>query len=313
MKSQSNRFTIAIIHRNGFKTLKSALDSVLADVSDNDEIIIVDNNSIDNSITKIEQNNEYRHVKIIKNQCNAGYGFSCNQVMNQGNSEFFLLCNNDIELLPGSLNAFEDLFKSDKKSGLIGPQMFSPNGEKMRSYGTQRPSLLSQLDLIGRPIKNKKIDHFSSVSILRGACLAVRKKMINDVGMYDEDFYFYHEETEWCYRINHSKWKVMFAPEIKISHVGGGSTSDVFASSRIEFFRSRLIFWEKIFPKYQVLILYIWNIPKLILDLAFYLSVTIITLNLNIRLRKKLIDRVVVISWLLLGKPNSWGLPNKCK
>jgi len=137
--------------------------------------------------------------------------------------------------------------------------------------------------------------------------------MVNDIGMYDEDFYFYHEETEWCHRINNSKWKVMFAPEIKISHVGGGSTSDVFASSRIEFFRSRLIFWEKIFPKYQVLILYIWNIPKLILDLAFYLSVTIITLNLNIRLRKKLIDRVVVISWLLLGKPNSWGLPNKCK
>jgi len=313
MVQQSKRFTIAIIHRNGFDTLKSVLDSILADMTENDEVIIVDNNSTDNSIDKIEQDSVYRHVKIIKHTCNAGYGFSCNQSMIQGNGEYFLLCNNDIELPLGSLEAFENLFNSDKKAGLIGPQMFSLNGDKMRSYGTQSPNLLSQLDLIGRPIKNRDISSFSNVSILRGACLAVRREMVNDIGMYDEDFYFYHEETEWCYRINNSKWKVMFAPEIKISHVGGGSTSSVFASSRIEFFRSRLIFWKKIFPKYQLAILYTWNIPKLILDFIFYLIATIITLNLNIRLRKKLIDRAVVISWLILGRPDSWGLPNKCK
>jgi hypothetical protein len=56
-----------------------------------------------------------------------------------------------------------------------------------------------------------------------------------------------------------------------------------------------------------------WNIPKLILDFMFYLIATVVTLNLNIRLRKKLIDRAVVISWLVLGRPDSWGLPDKCK
>ena len=228
--------------------------------------------------------------------------------------KYFLLCNNDIELPKDCLNQFETLLDTDANAGLIGPQMYSPSGKKMRSYGTQKPGLLSQLDLIGRPIKNQNIRSFGAVSILRGACLVVRKEMIDEIGVYDEDFYFYHEETEWCIRINRSgKWKVMFAPEIKISHVGGGSTSSVFASSRIEFFRSRLIFWKKIFPKYQLAILYTWNIPKLILDFIFYLIATIITLNLNIRLRKKLIDRAVVISWLILGRPDSWGLPNKCK
>jgi len=80
----------------------------------------------------------------------------------------------------------------------------------------------------------------------------------------------------------------MFAPHIKIHHVGGASTSNVYASSRIEFFRSRLLFWKKVYPPYQVALLYLWNIPKL------------------------LIDRAAVISWLLLGQPESWGLPNKC-
>ena len=312
MIKQSKRFTIAIIHRNGFEALRTVLDSILADMTENDEVIIVDNNSTDNSISKVEQNSAYHHVKIIKHVCNAGYGFSCNQSMIQGSGKYFLLCNNDIELPLGSLKAFENLFISDKNAGLIGPQMFSPHGDKMRSYGTQNPSLLSQLDLIGRPIKNREINSFSNVSILRGACLAARREMINDVGMYDEDFYFYHEETEWCYRINNSKWKVMFAPEIEISHVGGGSTSSVFSASRIEFFRSRLIFWKKVFPAWQVTILYLWNLPKLLLDCVFYLLATLITLGLNTRLRKKFIDLVVVIAWLASGKPEHWGLPNKC-
>ena len=239
MDKQIKRFTIAVIHRNGAERLQNVLGSILNSMSDKDEVIVVDNNSSDDSIRQIEKNDIYKQVKFIKNTCNAGYGHSCNQAMTQGSGRYFLLCNNDITLPVDCLDQFEAFFDSDPKSGLIGPQMYSPAGKKMRSYGTQKPSLLSQLDLIGRPIKNQNIRSFGAVSILRGACLAVRKEMIDEIGMYDEDFYFYHEETEWCIRINRSgKWKVMFAPEIEISHVGGGSTSSVFTASRIEFFRS---------------------------------------------------------------------------
>jgi len=307
------RFTIAIIHRNGVNQLKTALDSALLASSDNDEIIVVDNNSDDNSIQTIEAGELYKKVNFIKNTCNAGYGYSCNQAMHQAQGKYFLLCNNDIELPGNCLDHFESLFESDPTAGLIGPQMYSPKGIKMRSYGTQNPSLMSQLDLIGRPIKNKVLVQFSPASILRGACLAVKREMTKDIGMYDEDFYFYHEETEWCVRINRSeKWRVMFAPEIQISHVGGGSTSSVFAASRIEFFRSRLIFWRKVFSTPQLTILYLWNIPKLLVDWAFYLMATMLTIGLNQRLKKKLVDRSIVIAWLLLGKPHHWGLPNKC-
>jgi len=65
MVQQSKRFTTAIIHRNGFDTLKSVLDSILADMTENDEVIIVDNNSTDNSIDKVEQDSVYRHVKLL--------------------------------------------------------------------------------------------------------------------------------------------------------------------------------------------------------------------------------------------------------
>jgi hypothetical protein len=65
-------------------------------------------------------------------------------------------------------------------------------------------------------------------------------------------------------------------------------------------------------PAHLVVILYLWNIPKLVIDGCFYLIITILTFGINIRMRNKLVDRVVVLTWLLLGKPKKWGLPGKC-
>ena len=177
---------------------------------------------------------------------------------------------------------------------------------------SKTPTFLSELDSIGRLRTPERYKTIHEVGTLRGACLAVRKETIESAGMMDDDFFFYFEETEWCMRIAKNGWKVLTAPHIKIMHIGGDSTKSVYHGSRIEFFRSRLLFWRKTMPTYLVIILYLWNIPKLIVDGCFYLIVTILTLGLNIRMRNKLIDRVVVLSWLLLGKPKTWGLPGKC-
>jgi len=303
------RFSIIIIHRNNRDILQKAINSFCSCIK-NDELIIVDNNSDDNSIEKIETSLSF---KVIKNKCNAGYGFACNQGMKIANGDYFLLCNNDIELKKDTLDLFESMLIHNPKAGIIGPQMFTPNKKKLNSYSTIVPTFLNQLDLIGRPLRNKEIKKISQVSTLRGACLAVNKEMTRDVGMYDESFYFYHEETEWCLRINKTKkWEVMFAPEIEISHIGGSSTNKVFAGSRIEFFRSRILLWKKIFSREAYLFLLCFNALKLFLDFLFYLIMFLLTLGISRVYKRKLIDRVVVISWLAVGRPNSWGLPNKC-
>ena len=313
MNSNEVRFSIIIIHRNNFERISSIVKSVIKYKQVNDEIIVIDNNSSDDSIKRLEKIYSVEEIKIIKNNCNAGYGFACNQGMHAARGQYFLLCNNDIELKSDTLEKFEMFLILDPHAGLIGPQMFSPTGQKMNSYSSKTPGLMSQLDIIGRPYRNRKIKKFNQVSVLRGACLAVNREMTDELGIYDEDFYFYHEETEWCIRINKSKkWKVMFAPEIQISHIGGASTSSLFPESRIEFFRSRLIFWSKVFPKHKVLVLYLWNIPKIVLDFLFYFLITIITLGMVKKFKNKFIDRAVQIFWLVSGKPNSWGLPNKC-
>ena len=311
MKDESTRFTIAVIHRNGLGRLVCVLDSILTNISANDEVIIIDNNSTDGSIGKIEKNSLYKDVKIIKNTCNTGYAFPCNQAMLLGNGRYFLLCNNDIRLPEKCLNEFEEIFNNSPQSGIIGGQLIDANKNMVGSY-SKTPTFLSELDSIGRLRTPERYKTIHEVGTLRGACLAVRRSTVESAGMMDEDFFFYFEETEWCTRIAKNGWKVLIAPHIKITHIGGDSTKSVYHGSRIEFFRSRLLFWHKALPSHLVIILYLWNIPKLIIDGCFYFIVTILTLGLNIRMRNKLLDRVVVLTWLLLGKPKKWGLPGKC-
>lgn len=312
MEKNKIRFSIIVIHRNGFDLLHSCLLSIIGSISNNDEIILIDNNSSDDSMSKLKSTNFYQKIKIIANKCNFGYGESCNQGMKAANGKYFILCNNDVKLNQNALTLFYE-YLNKKNIGIIGPQMLTPSGSYMNSYSTIPFDLLSQLDLVGRPRRSKEIKSLAPVENLRGACLAVNKEMVKELGGYDEDFYFYHEETEWCFRINQSKnWKVMFSPEIKIFHIGGGTTENVFKESRIEFFRSRIKFWQKIFPFRTRLLVYLINLPKLLLDLIFYCFMTLVTFGKVKTYRRKVLDRSIVLVWLVLGMPKKWGLQDKC-
>jgi len=307
------RFSIGIIHRNGIEKLFNTIDSILKDITKLDEIYVVDNHSSDDSIDKLRNLKKYKSVNIIQNQCNAGYGYACNQVMKKAKGKYFLLCNNDLIFQPGTLNKFYELLSLDDNIGMIGPQLLSSKRIPISSYSTNKITFFSQLDLIGRPKKTKKILKFSPVETLRGACLAVKRELVEDIGMFDDDFYFYHEDTEWCVRVNKSKkWQLMFAPEIKITHLEGASSKNVYMQSRIEFYRSRIIFWKKTQPKILFLILFFWNFLKLYLDLVFYFFMMIVSFGLKKKYTRKVQDRIIVILWLVMGMNKKWGLPDKC-
>jgi len=308
------RFSIVVIHRNGCENLHKLIDSLAPQIT-KDEIIIVDNNSNDDSIKYIQSIEQfsYLNIKFIMNNCNLGYGSACNKAMNKAKGSYFLLCNNDIYLENNTLDKFYSRLESDKSAGIIGPQLYSNSGNQINSYSTIIPTFLNQIDLIGRFFKSKKIDKYSPVFHLRGACLAVSRDMFNEIGGYDEDFYFYHEETEWCFRINKTKkWKVMFDPETKVYHSEGKSTKKIFLPSRVEFYRSRILFWKKIFPRHIFYLIYFWNNFKLLIDLIYYFLFSLLTVFAYRKITNKFLDRFIVLAWLIFGQPESWGLPDKC-
>jgi len=304
------RFTIIIIHKNGKERLLNLINSLLPDITNKDQIIICDNNSKDDSLNLPNEILQNKFIKIIRNSENKGYGIAANQVINHELSKFYLICNNDIVMPKNYLNNFESSFIKNSNIGMITGQLYDLKNKKTKTSGFL-PTFLSEFDGIGRFRHSKDSNEFSEIENVRGACLAVKSDLINDIGSFNEKFFFYFEDTEWCYRIKKSKWSIFINPSIKIKHMGGASTESFFYPTRIEFFRSRIIFWYECFGIYACIVLLSWNMPKMFLDTLFYLIMTLITLGKSKKFRNKFLERIYIFLWILLGLPRSWRLNKK--
>jgi len=306
----SLRFTVAVIHRNGAERLRETLRSIAQSTDPGcDEIIVVDNASTDDSLDAVLA--DYPQVRVIRNDCNGGYARACNQAMRTGQGEFFLLCNNDLSLPMDALVNFAEDFRRFPRAGLIGAQLLGANGAPVRSSG---PASTFLTELGFKPKHRNAFDRADArvVDTVVGACMAVRRVAVEQAGPLDEDFFFYYEEAEWCVRLARQGWDVMLDPSVLVTHYGGGSTRAHHHGARVEFFRSRLLYWQKTMAMQFVLILWLWHLPKMILDVAFYLAATALTFGLSAKPREKLFDRMIVLAWLLVGRPDHWGLPDKC-
>jgi len=304
------RFSIIIVHFNGFERLNNLIKGLLSDISDNDRIIVVDNNSSDNSIKLIKKKYPNNKIHFIENKFNRGYSVAANQGIFYQDSEYVLVCNNDIITEKGTLKKLESLFIKFPETAMISGQLVDSKNH-MSSTASGAFTFLSNLDGIDKiaRIKQSKKTQESFVDNLRGACLAVRRKAIDQVGGYNEKFFFYFEDTEWCMRLRNKGWKILFSTSIQVFHEGGGSTSKYFLKSRIEFMRSRIYLCQITFSKPQLICLMLWNVPKLFLDWIYYFLCSSLSLYTKRKYTDKFLERSLVICWLCIGMPKSWGLP----
>lgn len=309
--SQVTRFSIVIPHRNGAELLLGALDALKSAWDPNrDEIIVIDNASTDDSVARLLA--AHPDVAVISNPCNNGFGRACNQGLRQARGEFALILNNDARLRPGNLDAFAAFFQEHDNAALLGPQLVGPAGEMQRSFGWH-PGFSSETGL-GRVRKSVPLstDEPFQVETLVGASLAVRLAAVAQAGGFDEDFFFYFEETEWCRRLSRHGWTVWLLPQVRVMHGKGESTRPLRNNAQIEMLRSRLLYYRKAFPPPQAVFLTVWRVARLFLNVCASLLAAGLTLGLLGGIRRKAATYLRQLAWLLLGCPESWGLPDKC-
>lgn len=310
------RFSVIVVHRNNPRRLLSALASIRAAANPEiDEIIVVDNHSSDDSIAQART--AFPNVIYIENPCNAGYAKACNQGMAVGNGEFFLICNNDLILQTDTLDLFASVLDAYPRCSLLGAHLHTSDGAPIRSGG-QHPGFWREL--LGLRLKEKPLalDPHQMPAAVRvdkivGACIAVRRSAVEQVGTMDEDFNFYFEDTEWCLRMTRGGWDVMWAPAIKVTHARGGSTHGLHLPTQVEYARSRLLYMKKTKPFWQYMILSVIGNFSLAADVVFYGLMTLCSVGLLKKYKEKFLGRSAILAWLLLGRPDSWGLPDKCK
>ncbi len=229
--------SIVIVNWNVEKLLQATLTSVYKNPprKHSFEVIVIDNASADNSVQMAEE--EFPQACLIKSTKNLGFGAGNNLGIKIAQGNIILCLNPDTEVPPGTLDFIVEKFTEDKKLGALGVKLLNPDGtlqSSCKSFPDLDTILWNALALDTAFPKSRIFGKYNmswfehntetEVDQPMGAALAVRRKTIDEIGMFDEQYFMYFEEVDWCYRIKQAGWKIKFFPQATITHHWAQST-----------------------------------------------------------------------------------------
>ena len=271
------------------------------------EIWVVDNGSTDGSQETVRT--AFPEVQLIENTDNRGFATANNQALKRINGRYALLLNSDAALTDGAAQQLMTFMESMPTAGMACGQLLNPDGSLQNSIANF-PILLTLISnetllriLFPKKFPSKRRKYTCPIPIESGigACLMIRKTAMDAVGIFDENFFFFFEETDWAYRMRLSNWRIFFVPSARIIHAQGKSAVNSVAS-RILFYRSRYIYLKKWHPKNYLLMVGVLFI-RLWINALLSLLGSGLTLGLAPRLFDKTLVYFQLIAWHFRGCP----------
>lgn len=216
------------------------------------EVFVVDNASSDGSPEMVRA--EFPQVRLIENPGNVGFAAANNQALAIARGDLCILLNPDTELLPGALAALIGFMDDCPEAGAAGANLLNPDGTLQNSaypmLGLGRELWrLYHLDRLRRlasyPLADWAGGSPRRVGVAQGACLALRREALDQVGLLDEQYFMYTEEVDLCYRLARAGWEVYWVPRARVLHFGGQSTRQVEAEMFLALYQSKVRFFRK--------------------------------------------------------------------
>jgi len=303
--SKSIMLSIIIVNWNTREALLNCLNAIYGTIKDIDfETFVVDNASTDNSQKAVKD--FFPSVKLIENKENLGFAKANNQALKLMKGEYALLLNSDTITTDGAITKILRFMELNRNVGICGGQLLNKDGTKQRSFdniSTPLTDLINNTALriifpkkyLGRKCK---FDKPVEVESIIGACMMVRKKAIDNVGLMDENFFFYYEDMDWCYRMKKRGWNISFYPDAFIYHIRGESSKQLNEKATIEFLKSKYYFFKKHYDKKTIILHEIGLLLKTIVGIISN-SLFAIFKRGNI---KKVRKYIVVLLWHLKRK-----------
>ena len=259
--------SLVIINYNTKEFLGKCLKSIYENTHEiSFEVFVVDNNSKDESTKMVKK--EFPQVNLIKNEINVGFAKANNQAIRKSSGRYILLLNSDTLVSPNSLNMMKRFMDHHPQAGALGCKLLNPDltlqpsCREFPSFVTLlfESTFLDQLFPSNKVIGRYKLSSWNHNEIREvdqpmGACLMVRRKTMEEVGLLDEGFHMFFEEVDWCYRIKKRGWKIYFLPEAKVIHYGGQSIRKVNFKMFFSWHKSRYRFFKKRYPNISPLAL----------------------------------------------------------
>ena len=250
--------SIIIVNYNTQHYIVQTIQSILRSKLNIDyEIIVVDNNSHDKSCSIIKD--EYPKIKVIKNSKNLGFSGAVNVGVKASNSASILLLNPDTIVDEKAIQLLYDSLNNNSKIGVVGGKIINSNGVFQLSSRRAFPGMLTSLfqisglsylfpksRLFGRYnytyINKNKFHKVDSVS---GACIMFEKFLYDIIGGFDEDYFLFFEETDFCIRAKKAGKLVYYVPKALIVHYRGESMKTAVFNVNNIFYQSLLTFYKK--------------------------------------------------------------------
>jgi GT2 family glycosyltransferase len=245
--------SIIIVSWNIRKLLENCLSSILAHPPTSPfEIWVVDNASTDESPRMVRE--KFPQVHLVENRENLGFARANNQAIQQCTGKYILLLNPDTLVTSGALQALVDFLDKNPEAGATGARILNPDGS-LQISSHPRPTLsrelwrLFHLDSLAPyaeyPLTKWGTKQAQEVDVLMGACLLVRKKVLDQVGFLDEDYFIYTEEVDLCYRIQRAGWRLFWVPQAEVVHFGGQSTQQVPTEMFLNLYHGKIKYFRK--------------------------------------------------------------------
>lgn len=226
------------------------------------EILVADNGSVDGTVAMLQD--EFPEVWLILNNENLGFTKPNNQMLQQASGDFLLLLNPDTLLTEDCFNPQLDFLKANPKVGISIPKVLNEDGsfQKQSRRGEATPmEVVGYFFRLGKLFPKSKLlngyllswlpeDEIAEVKAVSGSCMFIRRETWEQVGKFDEQFFAYQEDSDYCMRARQNGWKVMYVPTSRIIHYGGeGGSKDQKAKSIFEWHRSYFLYYRKHFAK----------------------------------------------------------------
>ena len=262
--------SIIIVSFNTKELLRNCIESVIKNTEKvKYEIIVVDNASKDGSTELVNGFSKINRFKLIENKTNMGFGHANNQGMKECSGKYILLLNSDTLIKNNAIEKMISWMELNPKVGVASCALLNNDGS-IQGTGGYFPSLIRVFSWMTiqdipfidnlikpfHPMRSKsfrKGDAFfkeeKELDWVTGAFFLIRRKVIDKVGYFDEDYFMYTEEVDYCYRIKMAGWKIYYVPTPSVIHLGGAS--GIKGDNVLKEFNGIKLFYKKHYPSWQ--------------------------------------------------------------
>lgn len=211
-----------ILNTNRRDDTLACLDSLTQSTYQNHKVIVLDNASTDGSVEAIRD--KFPAVEIIALKDNKGYAGNNNvgiAAALEQQADWVFVLNEDTILDPACLSHLIEVGESDPKIGIVGPLVYHHNEPNVLQSAGGRLSRYWEGSHIGQnEVDSGQFPLPRKVDWISGCAILLRRQVIEQVGMLDERFFYYWEETEWCLRSSKAGWHIVHVPQAKLWHKG---------------------------------------------------------------------------------------------